>query len=120
MLSNPEDENSPEVKDVKVEKKYRKIRERSRNLRKLIRKFGNAPIISCIVDTENEFEYDGVRYKISKDVKEYSPTPTRLGVLYDMDRIYVVPHDGKLNFFTQEYVQVSGKKITKTSPENLA
>ena len=61
-----------------------------------IMKFGFAR-----VDTDNEFVYDGIRYRISASCEAYAPKMTRGGeLIYDMDQVICATDaSGKLHFF---------------------
>lgn len=60
----------------------------------------------CVVDTENEFTYDGFRFKISEEVKEYE-VHKKSGTIYDytneaeMSEVYVVSDEYGFTFFNQ-------------------
>ncbi len=55
------------------------------------------------VDTDNEFDVCGIRYRISSTCEKYAPRHTRYGDQYDMDRVLVFTcPDGRLIFADQD------------------
>lgn len=66
------------------------------------------------VDTDNEFIFDGARFRISLSMcPQYGPKETKSGILYDMDSIYVALdkndavvglYDGNINRMPDESV----------------
>lgn len=55
------------------------------------------------VDTDNVFTHDGTSYQLSDEVAAYQPVETKEGMLFDMDTIVIVHHDGCRHFYTQDY-----------------
>lgn len=78
------------------------------------------PYISewCVVDTENVFEFEGNKYKISEDVKQYKvrakkPKYDDYKLDYQMDQILVYEQDDNLFFFDQNINQIENNKVIK-------
>ena len=59
------------------------------------------------VDTDGEFDYNGMRYRIDPSSEQYQPVETELGLLYDMDRILVTEY----GFYDMNYDKVSVKEL---------
>lgn len=78
-------------------------------------------VTPCIVDTDNVFEYKGIKYKIDKSVKQYEVhnTPKRKenGQWNDwtneakMDRIYVLDDGEMLEFYDQDKKRIKPEKV---------
>ena len=70
----------------------------------------NGRLISVRVDTENNFLYNGKRYKISASDEQYHPKQTKVGVLYDADTVYVFLPKGedKTEFLGQDLTLLEG------------
>lgn len=63
------------------------------------------------VNTENVFHHKGRHYRIADTLTEYQPSLFRGELLYCMDTIVVVWHDGKIHHFTQDYQPVAPEMI---------
>lgn len=78
------------------------------------------PYISgwCIVDVDNIFEFQGDKYKISEDIKQYQirakkPKYDDYKLDYQMDRILVYKQNDNLVYFDQNIDQIENDKIIK-------
>ena len=70
----------------------------------------------CVVDTENTFIFNEVKYKIGKDIVQYNirkkkPNYDDYKNDYQMDQILVYEQDNKLYFFDQNIEQIDNNKI---------
>lgn len=76
------------------------------------------------VNTENEFVYKNEKYIISDMVKQYKVTNKTKKLPdgkwndwtneADMDYIYVIVHEGIVNYFDQDLYRINSKYITKS------
>lgn len=63
----------------------------------------------CIVDTENEFIFKGIKYKINKDLKQYKISDSGL----DMDSIIILEreHENIVEFLDENDNVIEKKYI---------
>lgn len=75
---------------------------------------GTNDFLFITVNTENEFQLDGVTYKIDSTVTQYSPKPVKDDLLYDMDKIVCVKNKkGEYNFYDQDYSPIESGLISR-------
>lgn len=67
----------------------------------------NSTMIFCVVDTDNDFRYESMRYHISWEVDAYSGKLVGEDTLYDMDHIVVVNQCGKLSFYDSDFYPIA-------------
>lgn len=108
--------------DYKADKRYKPPNAKPRKKRtpsqfekerKICKECNISELSSAVVDTENEFTVQGRKYRIDTEAcPQYLPKETKIGILYDMDRIYwAVDKQGNLFFFDGELEKIPADDI---------
>lgn len=114
--STPIEDNESRMKiTVKTKKPRSGKSKRELNLEMIRKTYGRIDHFrTCIVDTDNNFSFNGDKYHIDESVTEYAPKHTALGDLYDMDAVYVFSMRGDPPLFTNaNYEIIDPEKIKK-------
>jgi len=82
---------------------------------KMLSVFAGGKVESCRVDTDNNFKFRGIDYKISPELKQYQPKKTQLGPIYDMDRVYCFIEDGDTTIRFFDYSAEPISEYVKTA-----
>lgn len=96
------------------EKRWKKRNDESPTKFTLLnRLFDKGTVQSAVVDTENMFEHCGKKYVISDKVEGYLPKDTKVGDIYDWDKVYILTDKRTklIEFYAQDVSPLEGLVI---------
>lgn len=91
---------------VKV-KRITALQQRRKNIDAMYAKYPGVMTERCVVNTDNEFRYDGKEWIIYPGLKQYLAKDVRGELLYDMDMVICFRYDGKYVFMDMNYVDIT-------------
>ena len=93
------------MRPKKVPKTITKLQEKRKRIDHMRANYPGVVTEFVRVDTGNEFEYRGKRYKVTG--KQYEPKVVRDDLLYDMDHIVCITADDGAHFYDEDFVEVT-------------
>lgn len=94
------------MRPKKVPKTITKLQEKRKRIDHMRSNYPGVATEFVRVDTGNEFEYRGKRYKVD-GLKQYEPKVVRDDLLYDMDHIVCITADDGAHFYDEDFVEVT-------------
>lgn len=97
------------MRPKKIPKTITKLQEKRKRIDHMRANYPGVVTEFVRVDTNNEFEYRGKRYKVTG--KQYEPKVVRDDLLYDMDHIVCITADDGAHFYDEDFVEVTDRVV---------
>lgn len=104
-------DDEKEEKPSKPRKKELSVSIRARRIDRIHEELPSGVFTFVPIDTENVFVYEGMKFQLDMDVAEYKPRRYRGEMMYIMDTVVVVKHEGDLHFFNMDYLPIGRQLV---------
>lgn len=114
----PRDRQMARAKEKALPKRKKKeltVSTRAKRIDQIKRELPGGVFTFVPIDTENVFLHTGEKYQLDMDVAEYKPRMFRGEMMYSMDTVVVVSHEGALHFFNMDYLPID-RQLVQTIP----